>query len=413
MNVAINGPRPQQRRRRRRVLVRPVTQRVALRLQRRTRRRRMRRPRPGGTTNMLTTAAAHDWAMCVLDPYGHSGAPHGVPDTFAGHSIVIESKSIDQVDASGHHSYIWLVPAPGAQALFAGNTTALDQLTAFSWARSSGTTFTQTQFGANIARWRAMSLAFKLTPTGPTQSRGGQITVGRVPIDISNVWTHANTATPPVTSPYFTVGNQNVGDARLIADPATRVYTGSQTLTGAAVRKGGSTWEWQELRNNGTPVFTPIGDPSDPVITTGTATTYRWDPDWHGVLLHINGVGLTGQTYTVETVLCVEATVLPESILKSTESLAPDNQPHALEMVAKVQRALPAAAPAEGENSWSSLVGGGLASMARGVLGLAPNLVGGMARLVLGPGIGGAIGRVARGVTDSLGSTIGLPAIRQ
>lgn len=357
---------------------------------------------------MPNAGLAHDWAMCVLDPFGHAGAPHGVPDTYAGHSVVIESRGFFSFNSDGKFTYLFLNPAPGSHLWHYNNATSISDMDAVSWTVDTGLTFTQTQFGDNISRWRAMSLGFKLTPTGPTQARGGDVTVARVPIDVSNMWTLANTATPPVTTQYFTFANQTTARGALVAQTTTRVYTGSQTLTGAAVRKGGTSWEWQELRNNGIPVAGRSDTALNPYVSDAV---YRMDPDWNGILIVVNGTGLTTQNFILETVLCVEGLALTTSILKTLESPSPPHHQPTLEAVANVQRTLPAAAPEQGDHSWGSLVRGALTGLGRGLLGLVPNLVGGVARMVLGPGVGGAIGRVASGVTQAIGSTTGLLAI--
>jgi X-X-X-Leu-X-X-Gly heptad repeat protein len=437
--------------------------RVARRAGRRVRSRALMRP-----TGIAETRDGMEYVHCALGAMAGAGSPVGIPDKFAGKTIVIEHRScVSFTVGASTNLYLACVPCPimglfvGSEATATGaafSATVYDY-TAAAWATKNFNTGTGTTIAglyyistditsaaymglpylewqngspysasgptqnASFAAqaWRPVSSQMKVMFSGTSLSDSGVIAVARAMNEMTEIdWSHTQAGVVYYADTYAQTRQGITGGASFStiasADGAVTLPVREGTFVVNVPLEDDREFIGFKtnsiLASSNADTSTLLGQLS--VTSTTPSTSMSPNPGVGGLTttyVALSGV-TSGQTIYVEQTNCIEYVISPATgTMARLARESPQHDPVAMETVAEVAKCLPAGVPVSeaASGSWWNRLGS-IFSGAGKLAGNVGSLASGVGRLAIGaaPYIGAAMGYFGGPMGATVGGTIAL-----
>lgn len=345
---------------------------------------------------------------CRLTPWSGAGS-QGIPDGSDTRRVVIDHRFISTFTFGSTGSfYVGVIPAfPTCVIAQVPNSDSTALINGFAPTANRGTS--SVYFPAGILpEWsaipitfnnlegtfdnyvpylsatkaRVVTIAFRVIYTGSTINNSGWLVVNRDAIDFG-------IATPNLAT-YVVYGNtssnQNYSQGQVLNttcnySPTNIVTSSSMTVGSSAyddrleygcysvLKHSGDTYRWVDVFNNVNYIDSPLGTDSSLITENANATAETfarlnpcafYDADWNAMSLNFSG-GYPGQTFNIETIVCVEYIPSSSSAMYQMARNAPDHR-NQLQAVDKISKELPTASASTGAFTKAVTAATGLAA---------------------------------------------------
>lgn len=449
--MATVGQRRRRRLRRQRVraMSQQNTRPAPLRAGRRRRRRALAAAIRAPVRGVGETKDGMDFVHCALGALAGSMSSVGIPDKYAGKTIVIEHRQVTTFTiGASTNLYVACVPCPigglcvGAEGTTGGATFSASvwDFTAGTWGSKTfnlgtGTSTTSTYYiatdlgntyyslpymewqsgGPFVANampdqlgnwrpsgWRPVASQLKLTYTGTTLNDSGALAIARTPLAMTGVDNFVNPSTTYQTDNLYEISlgiapNAGFGVIASAEDAIVMPLRQGAYVVNVPIEDDR---DMMGVKVGGIPVTINATSGSfagQLAVTSATpqcSLTAQWGVGGlSATLLAISGA-TAGQSVIVEQVNCIEYAVGPSSTVMRFAKDSPPHDPVALETVSEISKCLPTATPVADASDgtwWAKLksMSGGLVSAMQGV----GSLTSGIGQLAIGaaPYVGAAL----------------------